>query len=213
MLFFSSPATHGTSIVLVHVSLIKIGGSIGLNNHRETKGHTKGWAWSEEGGTIRIKWPTRKLVNHWCQLVILRNIQILGYQIRGPVPVIACRHVNSSLSIVNMTTGLCCLYMLKVNKGIYVLMLFLQGKCIVSFLLTRIKQVMYWRNKCLSVTLVCMWREFFLFVVVVVPLYPSSECDYNIPLILFWWHVMLFSLQQFVNVTCMSDIFCHLIFN
>jgi hypothetical protein len=89
-------------------------------------------------------------------------MQISGYQIRGSEPVIACRCVNSSLSIVNMTNGLyCCLYMLKVNKDIYVLMLFLQGECVVSFLLTRIVQVMYCGNKCLSVTLVFMWREFF----------------------------------------------------
>lgn len=129
-------------------------------------------------GTICIKWPTSKLYSRCCQLVSLKNIQVLGYQIRGLVPVIACRCVNSSHSIVNMTCGLCCcLYMLKVNKDIYVLMLFPQGESVVSFLLTRIEQVMYRGNKCLSVTLV-------FFLCSVGPLYRSNECDCNIPLTL-----------------------------
>jgi hypothetical protein len=55
---------------------------------------------------------------------------ILVHQIRGSVPVIACRCVNSSPSIVNMTTGLCYyLCMLKVNKGIYICCSHKGNKC------------------------------------------------------------------------------------
>jgi hypothetical protein len=57
----------------------------------------------------------------------LKIILSLGCQIRGSVTAVASKYVNSSPTVVNMAARLCyCLYMLKVNKDIYVLLLFQQ---------------------------------------------------------------------------------------